>query len=108
MASRTVVTVIDDLNGKVVGDDGRRVTFSFDGVDYQIDLGGKNLTRLEKALGPYIAAATRTGDRRTTSRRRVKANEDKQAIRQWARDNGYPVSDRGRISADVLSAWNGA
>ncbi|WP_458864192.1 Lsr2 family DNA-binding protein [Mycobacteroides abscessus] len=30
------------------------------------------------------------------------------AIRQWARKNGYEVSDRGRIKAEVVEAFEAA
>ena len=33
---------------------------------------------------------------------------DTKAIREWARDNGYDVSDRGRIPADVADAYAAA
>jgi hypothetical protein len=29
-------------------------------------------------------------------------------LRAWARDHGYAVSDRGRISAEIRHAWEGA
>lgn len=29
-------------------------------------------------------------------------------IRQWARDNGLPVGDRGRLSPELLSAYAGS
>jgi len=29
-------------------------------------------------------------------------------VRTWARENGYTVSERGRISADVLKAYSDA
>ena len=29
-------------------------------------------------------------------------------IREWARSNGYKVSDRGRISAEVVAAYEAA
>ena len=34
--------------------------------------------------------------------RRERLNE----VREWAKNNGYSVSDRGRISAEVLAAFN--
>ena len=110
MVSRTIVTLVDDLDGNEVGDTGRTVGFSFDGVDYQIDLGAKNFGKLEKALGPFIIAATRVGGRRAGSRSTPSATSaaDSQAIRQWARDSGYTVSERGRIPKAVLDAWHAA
>ena len=29
-------------------------------------------------------------------------------IRQWARDNGLPVGDRGRLSPELLTAYAGS
>jgi hypothetical protein len=110
MVSRTIVTLVDDLDGNEVGDNGRTVGFSFDGVDYQIDLGAKNLGKLEKALDPFISAATRVGGRRAGSRstRSATSAADSQAIRQWARDSGYTIAERGRIPSAVIEAWHAA
>jgi len=111
MASRTTVTVVDDLDGNDIGPNGRTIAFSFDGVDYQIDLGEKNVTKFEKAIGPFVDAATRVGGRRTrgkTAAVRSGRDSESQAIREWARSNGFDVSDRGRISVSVLEAWNEA
>ena len=33
---------------------------------------------------------------------------DTKAIREWARENGYDVSDRGRIPANVIDAYAAA
>lgn len=111
MASRTVTTLIDDLSGKDVSGDGRRVAFSLDGIDYQIDLSEKNQMRLQKALGPFISAATRVGGprrtRRTSIRNSVPASHPS-TVREWARQNGYAVADRGRVPADVVTAYNAA
>lgn len=110
MVSRTVVTLVDDLDGKEVSDSGRTVGFSFDGVDYQIDLGRKNLDKLEKALGPFIAVATKVSGRRPSSRSTKTSGPavDTKAIRRWAKESGYEVSERGRIPAAVVDAWHAA
>ncbi len=34
--------------------------------------------------------------------------EDTQAIRWWAREHGYQVSDRGRIPNNVVAAYQAA
>lgn len=110
MATRTVITLVDDLSGKDVGEEGRTVAFSFDGVDYQIDLGEKNFTRLEKALDPFISAATRVG-RVPARRRRGQAAggpAGSRSVRDWARDNGYAVAERGRVPQEIMAAYNSA
>ncbi|MDH2393871.1 Lsr2 family protein [Streptomyces sp. HNM0663] len=33
---------------------------------------------------------------------------DVQAVRAWARDNGYNLPDRGRIPIEIIQAWKGA
>lgn len=35
------------------------------------------------------------------------ATDSPPVIRQWARDNGFSVGDRGRLSPDVLTAYAG-
>ena len=82
---------------------------------YSIDLSKRNIAALEKALEPYISAARAgrarvargRGTRRVASRSPSKAM-DPGAVRVWARANGYDVSDRGRIGASVLSAYEAA
>ncbi len=60
MAERIVRQLIDDIDGSDITDgNGDRVEFSLRGVDYQIDLSAANIAKLDKALKPYVAAATR-------------------------------------------------
>lgn len=110
MASKTIVTLLDDLDGKEIGEDGGTVTFSFEGVNYQIDLAEKNLTKFRKALTPYIAAATKVRGQTTAARRprRTPDTTDPQAVRAWARSHGYEISDRGRVPASVVTAYEAA
>lgn len=110
MASKTVVTLIDDLDGKEIGGDGGTVAFTFDGVSYQIDLAEKNLAKFRKALDPYVAAATKVHGQSSPNRRprRSAASNDPQAIREWARSHGHEVSARGRVPASVVTAYEAA
>ena len=108
MASRTITTLTDDIDG---GDADETVTFAFKGTQYEIDLSKKNLDKMVKALQPYTSAA-RT-ERRPTLRHRPhhqqRRRRDQLAkIREWARANGHQVSDRGRISAAVQEAYHAA
>jgi hypothetical protein len=89
------------------------VSFSLDGRGWVIDLSAKNRAALEKALKPYIAKATEQGrgsrrGKAVRSSSRAKARADLAAVREWAKNNGHQVSDRGRISADVLKAYDAA
>jgi hypothetical protein len=111
MAKRVVTTVelTDDLDG---GKADRTVSFSFDGTNYEIDLSRKNAAALQKVLKPYVENARRA---RSTSRRarsgaavRRGGRTDVGRVREWARSNGYDVSERGRIPAAVLDAYDAA
>ncbi|MFV8296012.1 histone-like nucleoid-structuring protein Lsr2 [Mycolicibacterium fortuitum] len=115
MAERIVRQLIDDIDGSDITEgDGERVEFSLRGVDYQIDLSAANIAKLDKALKPYLTAATRIRGGRGRRPKNV-ASESASAskaqlaaIRQWARKNGYEVLDRGRIKAEVIEAFEAA
>ena len=40
--------------------------------------------------------------------RTLKATAPLKSIRAWAKKNGHNVSDRGRLPAEVLQAWQTA
>ena len=114
MAERIVRQLIDDFDDSEISDGGgERVEFSLRGVEYQIDLSAANIAKLDKALKPYVDAAKRvrgTGARRAkpTGVRGARPKEQLSAIREWARKNGHEVSDRGRIKAEVVEAFEAA
>lgn len=108
MAKRTTVLLEDDLTG---GPADATVQFGLDGTAYEIDLSSRNAELLRKALAAYIRSGRRIG---VTSRAPIRATlptprrgdvDDSAAIREWARNNGYDVSSRGRISALVRAAY---
>ncbi|HEX5117150.1 MAG TPA: Lsr2 family protein [Pseudonocardiaceae bacterium] len=109
MAARTVVHLIDDVDG---GKADETVNFSLDGVDYAIDLSRGNADGLRKTLSEFVQAGRRTGGRATRGgKTQVKPGGDRaqnQAIREWARRNGHQVSERGRIPADLIAAFQEA
>jgi hypothetical protein len=108
--AKTIITqVTDDIDGSR---NAETVSFSLGDQQYTIDLSSKNRARLEAALKPYISAATKVNarsQRRTaTSRPRrtaSRAGVDLAAVRAWAADNGYQVSNRGRVPKAVLEAY---
>ena len=112
MAKKVTVTFVDDLDGEATADE--TVEFSLDGVGYEIDLSSKNAAKLRNDLKPWIEAGRRVGGRqrpRPAGSGRGRASTDRQqsaAIRQWARRNGYDLSARGRIPADVIDAFHNA
>lgn len=108
MAKTTIVQVTDDLDGSKGAEE---VSFSFQGTDYTIDLAKKNLSSLEKALKPYIEAATKVPkgpSRRRRSSKSAGAAPNLGAVREWARSAGIEVSSRGRIPQAVLDQYEAA
>lgn len=107
MARRVQIVIDDDLDG---GPADETVSFAIDGESYEIDLSAKNAEKFRRALRPYIenARAAEAKSRKTRSRPRPAGRKDLAAVREWARSNGIPVSQRGRISAEVISRYEAA
>src|SRR5215469_14466215 len=111
MAQKVLVQLVDDLDG-TSSSDISTVTFGLDGVTYEIDLNENNATNLRDHLSEYIASARRTGGRvkrgGSPAGGSGRNREQTQAIREWAKKNGHEVSDRGRIPAAVIDAFEAA
>ena len=104
--------IVDDLDG-TVGEDVTTVAFGLDGRTYEIDLSSKNADKLRASLADYVAGARRGGGRGRSAARSATppaaaTRERSHAIRQWARESGHDVSDRGRIPASVIEAYEQA
>jgi hypothetical protein len=110
MAQKVEVRLVDDLDG---GEADQTVRFALDGVEYEIDLSGKNATALRKEVSPFIEAGRRVGrssaGRRSGGRSAASSSasnrERNQAIRDWAKSKGMEVSDRGRISQELVDQY---
>ncbi|MGG5258963.1 histone-like nucleoid-structuring protein Lsr2 [Phycicoccus avicenniae] len=111
MAKKVQVLLVDDVDKESAADE--TVTFALDGVSYEIDLTSANAAKLRDALAVWIGHAERTGGRRSAGRAASGSTgkgprRDVSAIREWARANGYDVSERGRISTEVQEAYEKA
>jgi hypothetical protein len=120
VAQKTIVTLIDDLTGEEA-EDITTVEFALEGVTYEIDLADDNAAKLRDGLARYVAAARKTSGKRpggrgadrstgrTTGNGSVAGsgyNRDTlKAIREWAKQNGHNISDRGRLPLNVVQAW---
>ena len=96
MARKTRIVLIDDINGEL-GDE--TIKFGLDGIDYEIDLSAENAAKLREVIDPWIQAGRRVAG---TDTRRV---SDASKIRAWAREQNMQVSEKGRISAKIRSAY---
>ena len=96
MAQKTQIILVDDIDGSEAT---QSVTFALDGVTYEIDLNDDHAA----------VKARRVSGRRTRRRAGApKTSSNTQKVREWARANGYEVSDRGRIPASVREAYEAA
>jgi Lsr2 len=106
MAKTVRVVITDDLDGSPGTE---TATFSFGGQSYEIDLSAANLARLEESLRPFTDAGRRTGKSRPAKAARANGPRiDRAAVRAWAAGQGLQVSERGRISAEVMSKYEAA
>lgn len=122
VAKKVSVELVDDIDGSVIGEgSGETIEFSVNGVEYVIDLKAKNATEFHRKLDYYIDHAARVGGRKRkptpaavstpATKASTPAKRDPaqtKAIRQWASDQGYEVSSRGRIPAEIDEAYNAA
>lgn len=114
MAQKVQVILVDDVDG---GDAEETVSFALDGVSYEIDVSAENAEALREAIAPWIGHARRVGGRSTARRAAASpkarsngaaARADLSDVRAWARDAGYQVSDRGRVSSEIMAAYEAA
>jgi len=109
MAIKTVL--VDDLDGSPLPAGASSTTFSLNGTAYEIDLGPDNVEKLKDALEPFIRAGRRIG---TPTRGRAQrgssrsSGNDLSRVREWAREQGMQISERGRVPAHILDAYNAA
>jgi hypothetical protein len=107
MAQRIQTQLIDDLDGcEATG----TVRFGLDGAEYEIDLSAAHDDELRKALQQYLAHARRTGGTARTAARagRGVAAVDTAKVREWAKEQGIEVKDRGRVPAGVVEQYQTA
>lgn len=106
MARRQITILSDDLDGTET-EDVTTLAFTINGTSYEIDLSKKNLDTFTRAVAPFTEAARRQGRRGRVAAPPASAG-NLGAIREWARANGYTVSDRGRIAEEIQAAYRSA
>jgi hypothetical protein len=115
MAQMFQLLMVDDIDGQTAQE---TVRFSLDGVAYEIDLTEDNAARMRESFAEWIGSARRAeagGHDESRAARPVRAHRssstppsDARAVRDWAEEQGLPVSERGRISARVREAYAAA
>ena len=108
MAQKIQTLFIDDIDG---GEAEGTVRFGLDGTEFEIDLNARHSGELRKALGTYIVHARKVGTaaKRGRGNRRSGAGSVESArAREWARENGYDIKERGRIPAGIVAKYQAA
>jgi hypothetical protein len=106
MASKTTITLEDDLEG---GPAEETVRFRLGSVDYEIDLNTRNADRFRSLMTPFVDHARKVG--RGESARPVRRMADRRRsaeVRAWARDHGIAINERGRIPTSVIEQYEAA
>ena len=112
MAQKIQTLFIDDIDG---GAAEGTVRFALDGTEYEIDLNAKHSEELRSAIGKYVTHARKVGGGarragRTAGRagRGAGSALNTTEIRNWAREQGYDIKDRGRVPADLVAKYQAA
>jgi len=115
MAQNIITEIVSDFSGKP----GETVPFTFNGTEMTVDLDNLERHNFERMIAAHedkIAALEAEFAAKMEKYVEVakvvnapkarRSNTDEPAkIREWARANGYEVKDRGRIHADIVTAY---
>lgn len=103
MAQKVQVLLTDDIDGTEAVE---TVSFSLDGLSYEIDLSEAHVRKLRKDLERYVEHARKATGQPRRRRARTTPNRERSAeIRNWAKGRGYKVSERGRIPANIVTEF---
>jgi Lsr2 len=112
MAQKVIREFVDDIDGSEAE---RTFTFAVDGTHYEIDLSTQNIKEFHEAIAGFVESARKvkaSGNSRRARKARTsdsgRSREQTQAVREWARQQGHRVNDRGRIPAAIQQAFDQA
>lgn len=106
MARKIITTLVDDIDGTEAAE---TVTFAIDGKQFEIDLSTDNAAKIRGEFEAWAKSARRIGAAtRRPARTSRGGRADLNTVREWARQNGHQVSDRGRVPAAILEAYDAA
>ncbi|MFF1635224.1 Lsr2 family protein [Leifsonia sp. NPDC058248] len=106
VSKRLIYELLDDLDQQPIpAGTGETVRFSLDGATYEIDLSDEHVARLRADFEQWIGAAHRveaaSGDVATTK-------HERRMIRDWAREQGLGVSEKGQIPRSIIEEFRKA
>lgn len=108
MGKKLIELVVDDLTGDEIPEDAvaHTVTIEVDGKRRTLDLSDESKAVFDAEVGPWMQRGTRApGERKQRPASRKNSPEFLAGVREWAREQGHSVSDRGRVPHDVMDAY---
>ncbi|MET0928348.1 MAG: Lsr2 family protein [Aeromicrobium sp.] len=116
MAKKTIEIITSDLSGEELDrGEGRTILFSVGDSAYSIDLTDDEAKEFHDTLAKYTSVAARRSGRSAAPARKTtgssgsgRTSEELAHIRAWANSNGHAVSERGRIKAEIIEAFDKA
>jgi Lsr2 len=112
VAQKIQTLFIDDIDG---GAAEGTVRFALDGTEYEIDLNAEHSEELRSAIGKYVTharkvggGARRAGRAAGRTSRGAGSSLNTTEIRNWAREQGFDIKDRGRVPADLVAKYQAA
>ena len=114
MAQKVIRQFVDDIDGSEAE---RTFSFAVDGTHYEIDLSRENIQEFNEAIAGFVESARKVNTKNdghrarkssSTHRGTAQSREHIQAVRQWARQHGHTISNRGRIPASIQQAFDQA
>ena len=107
MVTRITHTLVDDVDNTEEAN--QTVSFALDGTAYEIDLTDERAKALRSSFEEWTeyarvttAAVAAAGTKR---RSRSTVDHDPVQVREWAKTQGIEISERGRISSEILTAY---
>ena len=121
MSQRVQVLLVCDLHDGDEVEGTETVAFGLDGASYEIDVCDEHAEELRDSFAVFVGVARRAGRPVTGAARRGSrparvaasgaapaANNRTSEIREWARNNGHAVNERGRLPQAVVAAYDAA
>ena len=104
MAHKLQTLFVDDIDGSEAEG---TVRFGLDGADYEIDLSQAHREELRRTLASYVAHARKISTRRPRGYRASSA-VDTHKVREWAKEQGIEIKERGRVPAGIVDKYRKA
>jgi len=111
VAKKVETVFIDDLDGSNAD---TTIRFALDGAEYEIDLNAAHADELRKTTKQYteagrkISTSARRSTRGSTRLTPASGGPSSSEVRDWAKDQGYEVKERGRIPAELVVKFQAA